>query len=93
MFAGEQHGAAGIARRAHKMVTLRSLDRNEVLLLFFPHFPHAVSSSDAICNTVHSRVTLQSDTILLERTNKKVVRLVRSTVRLSILHSHGSQDC
>ena len=35
----EQHGAAGIARRAHNMVTLRSLDRNEVLLLsFFPFF-------------------------------------------------------
>ena len=31
----KQHGAAGIARRAHNMVTLRSLDRNEVLLLFF----------------------------------------------------------
>jgi hypothetical protein len=31
----EQHGAAGIARRAHNMVTLRSLDRNEVLLLSF----------------------------------------------------------
>jgi len=30
----KQHGAAGIARRAHKMATLRSLDRNEVLLLF-----------------------------------------------------------
>ena len=35
-FVVEQHGAAGIARRAHKMVTLRSLDRNEVLLLFSP---------------------------------------------------------
>ena len=31
----EQHGAAGIARRAHNMVTLRSLDRNEVLLHSF----------------------------------------------------------
>ena len=32
----KQHGAAGIARRAHTYGgTLRSLDRNEVLLLFF----------------------------------------------------------
>jgi hypothetical protein len=30
----KQHGAAGIARRAHNCGTLRSLDRNEVLLLF-----------------------------------------------------------
>ena len=41
----KQHGAAGIARRAHKMATLRSLDRNEVLLLFIfakPHIRHVM---------------------------------------------------
>jgi hypothetical protein len=48
----KQHGAAGIARRAHKLVTLRSLDRNEVLLLSFYfeshwYYPRTKASNNA----------------------------------------------
>ena len=56
----KQHGAAGIARRAHKMATLRSLDRNEVLLLFiFPFaklhiWPHAVDAYATAKRSVYS---------------------------------------